>query len=161
MDFEKRLQNAIQRGQKRCHSRRDEALAKVITEEELKQLHGQYRLQLSEHIEHCVQRLPHYFPGFQYETIFGERGWGAACSRDDIRVLPGGKRTNLYSRFELAVRPFSRLHVLEMSGKGAIRNKEVFHRTHFEKIEDSDPDKFLELVDLWVLEYAELYAAEH
>ena len=101
----------------------------------------------------------HYFPGFQYETLYGERGWGGGCSRDDLRVSPGAKRRSDYSRLEITVRPFSPLHVLELSAKGTIRNKEVFNRTHFEQIEDVDATKFLELVDQWVLEYAELYAA--
>ncbi|MFV1964044.1 MAG: hypothetical protein ACC628_01380, partial [Pirellulaceae bacterium] len=96
MDFEKRLQKAIQRGQRRNEAIRREVRSKAISEEELKSLHGQYRLQLSEQIEHCIQRLPNYFPGFQYETIFGERGWGGACSRDDIRMHSGGKRTKDY-----------------------------------------------------------------
>jgi hypothetical protein len=40
-----------------------------------------------------------------------------------------------------------------------IRDKELFSRAHFEAIESADSAKFNELVDLWVLEYAELYSA--
>jgi hypothetical protein len=49
---------------------------------------------------------------------------------------------------------------VELSGKGTIRNKEAFTRTYFEKIEDADPQKFLQLIDAWVLEYAEMYASQ-
>ena len=49
-------------------------------EEEVKRLHTQYRLQLAEHIETCMQHLPHHFPGFQRETIYGERGWAALAA---------------------------------------------------------------------------------
>ena len=159
MNFEDRLQKAVERGQRRGLNRREEAMARSLNEDELKRLHGQYRLSLSEHIEKCFQRLPHHFPGFQCENIYGERGWGAACSRDDLRVEPRGRRSSDYSRLEMTVRPFNSSHVIELNAKGTIRNKEVFNRNHFEKIEEADPAKFIELIDLWVLEYAELYAA--
>ncbi len=159
MEFEKRLQKAIQRGQKRSVERSREAHAKALTEDELKSLHTQYRLQLSEHIESCLEQLPQHFPGFRYETIVGERGWGAACWRDDVGAEQGSRR-NFYSRLEMTVRPFSSYHVLDLAAKGTIRNKEVYNRNYFEELSDADPEKFIELVDVWVLEYAELFAAQ-
>ena len=160
MDFEQRLEKAIQRG----HNQRDEQLraqrAKAMSEEEFKNIHSTYRLQLSEHIEQCLQRLPNHFPGFQYETIYGDRGWGAACFRDDVGAGAGGKRANYYSRLEMTIRPFSEYRVLDLSAKGTIRNKEVFSRNHYEELSDVDPDKFVELIDLWILEYAESYSAQ-
>ena len=158
MDFEQRLQKAIQRGQRRGDERSEQAQQQQLSEEELKRLHVQYRLQLSEHIERCLQRLLQHFPGFEFETIYGERGWGAACRRDDIR-MSGGRRNNDYSRLEMTVRPRSSTQVVEITAKATIRNKEIFNRTHYEKIEEANPAKFVELVDIWVLEYAELYAA--
>ena len=92
MDFEQRLQKAIQRGQRRGDERSEQAQQQQLSEEELKRLHVQYRLQLSEHIERCLQRLLQHFPGFEFETIYGERGWGAACRRDDIRMSSGHSR---------------------------------------------------------------------
>jgi hypothetical protein len=59
----------------------------------------------------------------------------------------------------LTVRPVSSAHVLELTAKGTIANKEVFNRNYFEKLQDIDLDRFIELVDVWVLEYAELYAS--
>ncbi len=159
MNFDERLQKAIQRGQRRSEDRARQAKAKQLSEDELKRLHTQYRLQLSEHIERCLKTVPAHFPGFDYQTVFGERGWGASCSRDDIR-MSGGRRNNDYSRLEMTIRPFSEYHVVDLATKGTIRNKEVFSRNHFEKIEDVDDAKFIELIDLWVLEYAELYAAK-
>ena len=158
MEFERRLQKAIQRGQRRNEVRSQEAQLQQLSEEELKRLHVQYRLQLSEHIEQCLRQLPQHFPGFEYDTIYGERGWGAACRRDDIRMT-GGRRSNDYSRLEMTIRPHSSSQVVELAAKATIRNKEVFNRTHYEKIEDADAAKFIELVDIWVLEYAEMYAA--
>ena len=158
MDFDQRLKKAMERGQRRGDVEAQAARAKSLGTEELKRLHSPLRLQLSEHIEQCVERLSHHFPGFTYETIFGERGWGAACSRDDLR-LASGRRDNDYSRLEMTIRPFSELFVVELMAKATIRNKEVFTRNYFEKIEDADPIKFIELVDVWVLEYAELFAA--
>jgi hypothetical protein len=159
MDFEKRLQKAIERGERRNAVRAHEEQSKALSSEEIKRLHSQQRLHLSEHIEACVKRLPHYFPGFRFETIYGERGWGAACSRDDFRLGAGGQRANDYSRLEVTIRPFSSYHVLDLSAKATIRNKEVFNRNYFEKVEEADLAAFVELIDVWVLEYAELYAA--
>lgn len=160
MDFNERLQKAIKRGQRRSEDKARQAKEKQLSEDELKRLHTQYRLQLSEHIEACLKTLPAHFPGFDYQTVFGERGWGASCSRDDIRMA-GGRRNNDYSRLEMTIRPYSEYHVVDLATKGTIRNKEVFSRNHFEKIEDVDAAKFIELIDLWVLEYAELYAAKN
>jgi len=160
MDFEHRLQKAIERGRRRGESEADARAAEGMTEEELRRLHSQYRLQMSEHIESCIRRLPNYFPGFQYETIYGERGWGAACKRDDVRVSGPGQRTNLYSRLEMTVRPYTSLHVLELTAKGTVHNRELFNRQHYERLVDADPAVFLELIDAWVLEFAELYASK-
>jgi len=160
MSFEDRLHKAIERGKRRSETRRSEAAAQALSEEELKRLHSRYRLQISEHIEKCVRQLPNYFPGFRLETLYGERGWGVACSRDDLRVKGDRRRANDYSRLEVTVRPASPSRVLELAAKGTIRNKEVFNRSYFEQLQDVDIDKFLELVDVWIAEYAELYAAK-
>ena len=160
MSFEDRLQKAIQRGKRRGQAREAEAAARAFSQEELKRMHSSYRLQLSEQIEKCIKQLPNYFPGFRFETIFGDRGWGGACSRDDLQVSSPRRRQNTYSRLEITVRPHvPKLNVLELVGKGTIRNREVFSRNYFEKIDEADPEKFAELVNVWVLEYAELFAA--
>lgn len=159
MNFNERLQKAIQRGQRRSEDKARQAKEKQLSEDELTRLHTRYRLQLSEHIEKCLKTLPGHFPGFDYQTVFGERGWGGSCSRDDIR-MSGGRRNNDYSRLEMTIRPYSEYHVVDLTTKGTIRNKEVFSRNYFETIPDIDEAKFTELIDLWVLEYAELYAAK-
>lgn len=159
MDFDERLQQAIQRGQRRHSELAQDARKRALTEDELKQLHSKYRLTICEHIEHCLGQLPHHFPGFQYETIYGERGWGGACSRDDLTLSRGAGRQSTFTRIELTVRPFSSIHVLDLAGKATIRNKEIFNRNMFEKIEDADPARYNDLVDAWTLEFAEIYAA--
>jgi hypothetical protein len=159
MEFEHRLQKAIERGHKRKQAELHEAQRRELTEQETKSLHTQYRLLLSEHIETCLKKLAHHFPGFQYETLYGDRGWGGACNRDNLEII-GGRRASLFSRLEVTIRPYSSASVLELHAKGTIRNKELFNRLHFEPIGDVDPQDFLELIDLWVLEYAELYAAK-
>jgi hypothetical protein len=159
MSFDDRLRRAIDRGQHRGESAAREAAARAMTEEEYRRLHTQRRLTLSEHIESCIKRLPNYFPGFQYETMYGERGWGGACSREDLR-LSRGTRSNEYSRLEVTIRPYSSLHVLDLAAKGTIRNREVFNRNYFEELETADEQKFRDLIDKWILEYAEMYAAQ-
>jgi hypothetical protein len=158
-DFDQRLQKAIHRGQRRGDAAARKAAADALSEEEVKSLHSKYRLELSEHIESCIRTLPNHFPGFRYETIYGERGWGAACKRDDVRVVARGRRENVYTRLEMTIRPYSSLRVLELNAKGTVHNKELFNRQHYEQVVDADSATFIELIDTWVLEFAELYAA--
>ena len=118
------------------------------------------RLTLSEHIESCLSRLPNYFPGFQYETMYGDRGWGGACFRDDL-VLTRGSRSTNYSRARKSpFAPTRPTHVLDLAAKGTIHNREAFNRNYFEELATADEPKFRDLVDAWVLEYAEMYAAK-
>ena len=160
MEFEKRLKLAVERGTKRSEARYAESRQEELSQAELQKLHTKYRLDLSNHIEECIRKLPDFFPGFQFETIYGEKGWGAACRRDDVDIGPSRQRGNLYSRLEMTIRPFSDLSVLDLAAKGTIRNKEFFNRNHFEKIAEADPTRFTELIDLWVAEYAEQFAAK-
>jgi hypothetical protein len=159
LDFKQRLEKAIQRGQKAQDAHERARAEQAVSEEELRRLHSQYRLRLSEHIEHTVRELAGHFPGFRYESLAGDRGWGAAVNRDDLS-LDGGRRQNFFSRLEIAVRPFSSSRVLELTAKGTIRNKEIFNRSQYQILSEVDPDSFSEQVDRWVLEYAELYAAK-
>lgn len=159
-NFNERLSKAIERGNRRADQRARDEYHKAMTAEELKSLHTRYRLQLSEYIEACIKQLPNHFPGFRFETLFGDKGWGAACSRDDIGPGREGKRANYYSRFEMTIRPQSSHDVVDLAAKGTIRNKEVINRNHFELIREADTETFRELIDVWVLEYAELFAAK-
>ncbi len=158
-EFEQRLERAIARGQKHRVDRERAAAEAALSEEELRRRHSDFRLQLSEHVEQCLAQLPNHFPGFQYAPVASDRGWGAAVSRDDAVVTRDG-RANLYSRLEMTVRPFASIGVLEVSARGTIRNKEVFNRNYYQKLAEVDLDTFFETVDLWVLEYAQHYAAQ-
>lgn len=159
MDFEKRLEKAIERGERMSSERALEAQQQALNEEELKRLHAQFRLELSEHIEECVRQLPDHFPGFRYETIVGDRGWGAVVSRDDLGRSRDSHRANFFSRLEMTIRPYSSYHVLELAAKGTVRNKEVFNRSHYQRLTEVDATTFREMIDQWILEFAELYAA--
>jgi len=159
MDFHERMQKAIERGQRTGDARARAEAEKALTEEELKRLHSQYRLEVSETIEQCLAELPKRFPGFQFETLFGDRGWGAAVTRNDVNMA-AGRREELFSRLEMTVRPYSKLTVLELSGKGTIKNKEVFNRTHYQRIPEVDTASFISTIDNWVLEFAELFASK-
>jgi hypothetical protein len=159
VNFDERLQQAIQRGTRTAQARRGAEAAQALSEEQFKRLHSQYRLQLSEHVEKCLRRLPQHFPGFQFETVVSDRGWGAAVSRDDADLGPGRVRSNLFSRLEMVVRPYGAAHVLELTAHGTIRNKEVYNRVHYQLLTEVHMEQFAEMIDLWVLEFAELYAA--
>ena len=160
MDLDERLQKAIERGQQRKQSLQDITEQQQLSEEEMKSLHSRCRLELSEHIEQCIEKLVQHFPGFQTETIYGDRGWGAACSRDDLRIDVPGERSNDFSRLEITVRPFTGSHVIDLAGKATIRNKEAFNRNIFEKIQQVDREEFIRLVDAWTVEFAEIFAAQ-
>jgi hypothetical protein len=159
MDFQERLQRAIERGHRSNDAEAQARAEQATSEEEFRRLHSQYRLELSDHIEECLRALPRHFPGFRYETLVGDRGWGAAISRDDFS-LRDGKRSNLFSRLEVFVRPLSASHVLDLNAKGTIRNRELFNRAQYQRLAEVDLAMFNEQIDRWVLEYAELYAAK-
>ena len=158
MDFRERLQKATERGQRAKEARHSEAAAKALSEEECRRLHSNYRLALCDHIERLLDGLAEQFPGFRLETIVEDTGWGSVASRDDV-ALPGRRSDSHFSRLRIVVSPYGKYHVLEVVAKGTIRNKEVFSRSHFQRLTDVDLDRFRELVEGWVVEYAELYAA--
>ncbi len=157
MNFDERLEKAIQRGRRIGDARARAEAEKAVTEKDLQRLHSQYRLELSEQIERCLRQLAEHFPGFRFETIVGEKGWGAAVSRDDVGVGRSG-RDNYFSRLEMSIRPFSSYHVLDLAAKATVRNRELFNRSHYQRLTEVDPASFTGMIDIWVLEYAELYA---
>ncbi len=157
MDFQQRLAKAIERGHHRSQELAKAETEKEITEKELARLHSQYRLELSERIEKCLKQAADNFPGFRFETIVGSRGWGARIRRDDIR-LQGGRRDSLFSQLHVLVRPASSYGVLDLAGKATVRNKELFNRNHFQRLTEVDLATFNEMIDHWVLEYAEVFA---
>jgi hypothetical protein len=159
MEFDQRLERAIQRGQ---HARdfRDRAQqAEKLSSEELRTRYSAARLELSEHIEECLRKLGDHFPGFRYEMILGEAGWGARITRDDLHFAPGRSSSTLYSRLELRITPAGSKPIIELVAKGTIRNREALSRRHYQHLDQVDTQSFAELIDLWVLEYAEQYAA--
>lgn len=159
MDFNDRLQKAIERGERTRDARGRAELERELTLEELKNLHSTYRLELSEHIEDCLKRLADHIPGFKFQSVVSEDGWGARLSRDDLHLSRGRSSENRYSRLEVLISPFGEAGILEMVVKGTVRNREVLNRKHYQKLIDFDIDSFKELVDLRVLEFAELYSS--
>jgi hypothetical protein len=158
MNFRERLQRATERGKQSRAAQLNEAAARALSEEECRRLHSQYRLTLTEYIENCLGELADNFPGFRLETIVDESGWGAAASRDDVNI-GAGRRGTLFSRLQLLVAPYNKYRVLELIAKGTVRNKEVLSRNHYQRLDDVDVESFRELIELWVLDYAELYSA--
>jgi hypothetical protein len=157
MDFQKRLERAINRGRQAADAEGREAAAAAQSEEDLRNLHGKLRLDLSEHIEQCLRALTVQVAGFQYKSVIGAEGWGARISRDDV-VRSGGKRESTYTRFEMVVKPFSDAHIVEITTKGTIRNRETLKRSHYQFLNEADIDSMKNTIDLWVLEFAEEFA---
>ena len=159
MDFEQRLERAIERGRHSKEEQGREAARRQLTEEELRHLHSSARLELAEHIDMCLRTVADRFPGYTFSTVAGEDGWGAKIARDDVRIVRGVAET-VYSRLELLVRPFSSARIVELVAKGTIRNREVLNRTHFQRLGELDVPSFTDQIDLWVLEYAERFAGD-
>jgi hypothetical protein len=160
MDFQQRLQKAIERGVRAGDEQTRAARDLELNEKELQRLHTQYRLELSERIERCLAQVADQFPGFQLESIVDERGWGAAIGRDDVRIQRNGGRSTSFSRLEMFIRPYSSYHLLELAAKATVQNREVFNRTQYQRLAEADLTSFTEMIDHWALEFAELYAAK-
>ncbi len=158
-EFDDRLKAAIERGKVRGQRAQDELSQQQATAEQLRRQHTQIRLQISEHIETIVKRMADYFPGFRYENVFGENGWGAACWRDYLS-MSNGQRRSQYSRFEMVIRPVNEFLVVDIHAKGTIDNREVMTRNYYQPVAEVDTDHFLKLADAWALSYAELNAAK-
>ncbi|MDB4756209.1 MAG: hypothetical protein P8M80_04860 [Pirellulaceae bacterium] len=154
-NFEDMLSGAIQRGKAQGKKVTKAAASDKMSQEELKRLHSKYRLSLSDFIEGKVGQLPNHFPGFRYETVYGDRGWGAACYRDDA----GSGRRDFYSRLEITVRPLGEFNVLDTSVRGTIRNKEIFQRSFFQELEEVEMGRFEETIQNWILSYAQEFSA--
>lgn len=159
MDFENKLREAIERGQNRNAARVNAEKKATITKEDIRNRHNEFRLNLSEHIETSFKKLASHFPGFDYETLYGEKGWGGALSRNDIDRGPDGKAGSFFSRVEITVRPQNEFNVVNITGKATIRDKEIFNWNHFEDILDANQESFTELIDTWILQFAETFAA--
>jgi hypothetical protein len=158
-EFDLQLEQAVARGQRERKLKTTRAADKAMTEEELRRLHNEYRLELSEYIDRCLSRLPKYLPGFVCQTVVDDRGWGSSCSRDDAGIGSDKTRTNFFSRLEVVVRPYGSHHVLDIAAKGTVRNKEIYNRHHFRPLAEVDLEDFKGFVDLWVPQYAEKFAA--
>lgn len=158
MDFEKRLQHAINKGRAAKDQEIQQEVGRKMTEEEFRNLHSKYRLELTDHIDGCLKKLADHFPGFQFKTLLEEDGWGSRITRDDVSIGSSKRAQSLYSRLEMVIRPFTDTHIIEMVAKATIRNKETFNRSHYQFIAEVDMQSFQDLVDLWVLEFAEQFS---
>jgi hypothetical protein len=159
MDFQSRLERAVERGERTKDSALQQERARTLSEAESKTIHSQARLELSDHIESCLKSLADQFPGFEYHSIVNDNGWGARINRNDLALKSGGSSDTQYSRLDLLVRPYSDAQIVELVGKATIRNKELFNRTNYQRLDQVDVDSFRNMIDLWVLEYAERFAA--
>lgn len=159
MDFDARLQRAIERGEKAKEVRGRVAEAEKLTTEELKALHSTYRLEMTEHVEDTLKKLADHLPGFEYQAVYSEDGWGARLVRDELYLEPGSKAETHYSRLEVLVTPFSPSAIIEVTVKGTVRNREMLNRKHYQRLAEVDLNAFKELIDQRILEFAEVYTA--
>jgi len=159
MRFQDRLERAIERGSQTADAKLRAEAEKTLSEEEQRNLHSKCRLELSEHIEACLRMLADRFPGFKFGTILNEDGWGARISRDDLSLKRGSGSASHYSRLEMTISPLGTAPIVELVAKATIHNKEAFNRTRFQHLDQIDTESFREMIDLWVLEFAERFSA--
>ncbi|MCX7392965.1 MAG: hypothetical protein NTW75_02440 [Planctomycetales bacterium] len=159
MNFDQRLERAIERGQQQRSFAERERAELAMTEEECKNLHSKARLELSENIESCLKKLVEHFPGFDFESIVGVEGWGARISRNDLAPRDGKPLNKYYSQLEMLVPPLTSGRIVELIARGTIWNKEVLSRTHYHQLTQLEINGFRDLIDQWVLEYAEKFSA--
>ncbi|MGD9857697.1 MAG: hypothetical protein AB7U20_22360, partial [Planctomycetaceae bacterium] len=62
MNFQDRLERAIERGSQAADARIRAEVMKTLSAAELRSLHSRSRLELSEHIESCLRLLGDRFP---------------------------------------------------------------------------------------------------
>ena len=55
----------------------------------------------------------------------------------------------------------SRIVLMNLKGKGTIKNSEFFNRSLFRNIDEVDITEFEQVIDAWTIEYAEQYAAKN
>ena len=159
MNFEERLERAIERGRHTKAESGRKAAARQLSEAEMRNLHSTTRVSLAEHLDACLRAVVDRFPGFQLQTVANDSGWGSRILRDDVRLRRGTAET-AYTRLEMLIRPFSSTHVIELTAKATVRNREIYNRSHYQRLDEVDEAGFQDLIDLWVVEFAELYASE-
>ena len=159
MDFEDQLEKAIARGQQRNTKRQQDSKQKSLNAEEIKRRHNDFRLHLSDHIEKSLKRLAERFPGFEYEIIYGTKGWGGAIHRQDLTRGPDGRAGSFFSRLEMVVRPLNDYNVVNIAGKGTIADKELFSWNQFEDIDEATFEAFETKLNNWMIQFAEQFAA--
>lgn len=159
MDFEDQLEKAIERGQQRITKRDQDRKKQSLNADDIKRRHNEFRLHLSDHIEKSLNRLSERFPGFEYEIIYGTKGWGGAIYRQDLTRGPDGRAGSFFSRLELSVRPINDYNVVNIAGKGTIADKELFSWNHFEDIDEATFEAFEDKLNNWMIQYVEQFAA--
>jgi hypothetical protein len=159
MDFDDELEKAIQRGQQRNAKRQEEEKKATLSAEELKRRHNEYRLSLSDYIETSLKRLAEHFPGFEFEIIYGSKGWGGAIHRNDLTKGPDGRSGSFFSRLEITVKSLNEFNVVNIAGKGTIADKEMFSWNHFKDIDEAEMELFQNTINSWIVDFAEQFAA--
>ena len=159
MNFEDQLEKAIQRGQQRNLKREQDRKKQTLDADGIKSRHNEFRLHLSDHIESSLKQLAERFPGFDYEIIYGTKGWGGSIHRADLTRGPDGRAGSFFSRLELSVRPLNDYAVVNIAGKGTIADKELFSWNHFEDIGEATFETFEQKLNDWMIQFAEQFAS--
>ncbi len=160
-NFEERLSQAIQRGNRQREEAGSQRARAARTDEDYRQQHGALRIELSDQIETAIRKMVKHFPGFNFRTVISPDGWGAHASRDDVSGTTRRDVTQLYSYLEILVRPYnSSARIIDLVVRGTIRNKEILRKNEFNLLDEANTEQLKNIIDQWVVQYAERYAAQ-
>ena len=79
MEFEDKLQRAIQRGQERTSARANAQKKVEASKEDIRNRHNEFRLNLSDHIEACLKKVGTAFSGLRLRNDLRHKGLGGSC----------------------------------------------------------------------------------
>ena len=159
-DFADRLDQAIARGSRQRQASEQQQQAAEFSRDQARDRHGEARHVITERIEAVLNALADRLPGFEYEGVYAVTGWGGAIFRNDIALGRDRTSRDLYSRLQISVSPIGEQppFILETVCKGTVRNRELLNRKHFERLDKAEDADFVEKVDQWAVEFAELYS---
>ena len=126
-----------------------------MTKKELQRLHSQARLELASTSSAACGSWPTAFPAFASRRSWIRAAGARRISRDDLRLRRGTAATSCFSRLEMLITPITPRRCWNWPPKArsatarssAARNISVSPSPHM--------PVFANLIDLWVLEYAE------
>ena len=157
MNFDKRIQRAIHRGQQGSVIKSGAPTAKPSSARQHEKIHTEVRDELIEHLDYCLASVAKHFPEFRVQTIVSENGWGTRMAADHAAAKSKKKTPSAKSFFEILVPPLQDRPVIELKSRATILDQEVFLRTHYQPLDAIDFTSLARVIEKWCLDFVESY----